>query len=94
MFVVSWLQTALPKTKGVNMYAVDCKIEESLADNNINIDITKTRSWMFVVNWLQTVLPKIKGVNMYVVDCKIEESLADNNINIDITKTWSVNVCC
>jgi hypothetical protein len=25
------------------MYVVDCKIEESLADNNINIDITKTR---------------------------------------------------
>ena len=23
------------------MYVVDCKIEESLADNNINIDITK-----------------------------------------------------
>jgi hypothetical protein len=25
-------------------HLVDCKIEESLADNNINIDITKTRS--------------------------------------------------
>jgi hypothetical protein len=32
------------KTKGVNMYVVDCKIEESLADNNINIYITKTLS--------------------------------------------------
>ena len=29
------------------MYVVDCKIEESLADNNINIDITKTR-WVNV----------------------------------------------
>jgi hypothetical protein len=26
------------------MYVVECKIEESLADNNINIDITKTQS--------------------------------------------------
>jgi hypothetical protein len=42
MFVVNCLQTVLPNTKGVNMYVVDCKIEESLADNNINIDITKT----------------------------------------------------
>jgi hypothetical protein len=33
-----------PKSRGVNMYVVDCKIEESLADNNINIDFTKTRS--------------------------------------------------
>jgi hypothetical protein len=39
IFVVNWLQTVLPKAKGVNMYVVDCKIEESLADNNINIDI-------------------------------------------------------
>jgi hypothetical protein len=36
-------QTVLPKAKVVNMSVVDCKIEESLADNNINIDITKTR---------------------------------------------------
>jgi hypothetical protein len=35
-------KTVLPKSKGVDMYVVDCKIEESLADNNI--DITKTRS--------------------------------------------------
>jgi hypothetical protein len=47
MFVVNCLQTVLPKTKGVNMYVVDCKIEESLADTNINIDITKTR-WVNV----------------------------------------------
>ena len=26
------------------MYVADYKIEESLADNNINIDITKTQS--------------------------------------------------
>jgi hypothetical protein len=39
MSVVSWLQTVLPKAKVVNMDVVDCKIEESLADNNINIDI-------------------------------------------------------
>ena len=44
MFVVNCLQTVLPKTKGVNMYVVDCKIEESLGDNSINIDITKTWS--------------------------------------------------
>jgi hypothetical protein len=39
MFVVSWLQTVLPKSKVVNMFVVDCKIEESLADNNININV-------------------------------------------------------
>ena len=44
MFVVNWLETVLPKAKGVNMNVVDCKIEESLADNNINIYITKTQS--------------------------------------------------
>jgi hypothetical protein len=44
MLVVNWLQTVLPKPKVVNMSVVDCKIEESLADNNINIYITKTQS--------------------------------------------------
>ena len=71
MFVVNWLETVLPKAKGVNMYVVDCKIEESLADNNINIYITKTQSVNVCVSWLQTVLPKTKGVNMYIVDCKM-----------------------
>ena len=27
MFVVNCLQTVLPKTKGVNMYVVDCKMK-------------------------------------------------------------------